>query len=367
VRLASSFEIGRDFLSRPSQGVGPESMVECRSPFTSSTRTYAVSGEIFRLLSGSTAGSRKLGLADESDITARNAVLLILDGVLELEDDGGYRSGPPACKLFSDLDAIAVGESLTAQLSATALRLASTLPSLNVQHVADWLYLFNREPRVPAWCRRLPNSSAVESYLKTWVVSDFWSLRSVWQRSRPSPGFVYWRRREPSRMGHKRAPYKLYIAPRIAEMEGVVEFVAKILSSSDALAFKVGMSLDDLLRPDKIVVYLSSASQVKALAKQIGNSLPFTCGVGVPFTASLDSSGCLSWGKDRALYGMPENVSWRRWICQELAIALVIAKAFGSQEQTPWGFALRRISLESVDPVLWAPTEGDNDQRASDA
>ena len=116
-----------------------------------------------------------------------------------------------------------------------------------------------------------------------------------------------------------------------------------------------------ILRPDKLVVYFSDFESVEQTARKIANSLAGCPVQGVPFTAGLSDDGLLSWGIDPPprgsnLLGL-ETESWRLWLTNRLAIALVTARNRCPGDLQPWQFAIERLGLEDVDTRTWAPTE----------
>jgi hypothetical protein len=82
---------------------------------------------------------------------------------------------------------------------------------------------------------------------------------------------------------------------------------------------------------------------------------------GVPFTAAIDASGLVSWGVDpprsEAIVAWQERESWRLWVTNRLAAALVSARNARSDGVEPWQFAIERLRLAGVDPDSWTPTE----------
>ena len=55
--------------------------------------------------------------------------------------------------------------------------------------------------------------------------------------------------------------------------------------------------------------------------------------------------------------GSASRVSWRQWICERLAAALVMARAAATADcREPWRFALDRLGLEGVDTDTFMPT-----------
>jgi hypothetical protein len=81
---------------------------------------------------------------------------------------------------------------------------------------------------------------------------------------------------------------------------------------------------------------------------------------GVPFTAELAGGGLLSWGIDppaeKQTVPWLERESWRLWVANRLASALLLAKTSTKADIQPWRFALERLRLEGVDTQTWAPS-----------
>jgi hypothetical protein len=138
--------------------------------------------------------------------------------------------------------------------------------------------------------------------------------------------------------------------------------VAEVLPDSSAHFFKVGRSATGLLRPDKLVVYFRDFEPLEQAARELAIRLSGCAAHGVPFTASLGDDGLLSWGVDP----LPEKgalswrgpESWRLWVTNRLASALVSARKNITGTLQPWQFALERLRLENVDTITWAPRDG---------
>jgi hypothetical protein len=284
---------------------------------------------------------------------------LILDGALEIETDNGYISGPAAWRtLFGDC-VIERGTGTIAGLSIAALRFATDLDLRNIDAITASLYGFNSAPATPAWRRRLPSSTAVDRFLDTDTIGRNPSLNRAWKRPPAHPGFIYWTAASaPSRRFAKGKRYKLYVSPGIECMPECFRRAVEIISHHNAHAFKIGADLCNLLRPDKMIVYLHSYSRLSALAKDLESQLRSFRVCGVPFTASLESTGLLSWGIDPdPQQSGADAMRWRICICKKLAAALLTASTANDSGMEPWEFAIRRILLESVDSATWRPSK----------
>ena len=76
----------------------------------------------------------------------------------------------------------------------------------------------------------------------------------------------------------------------------------------------------------------------------------------VPFTAAITASGTLSWGMDPENNWFGDRASWRQWICERLAAALIAARNSTVETVAPWQFALERLRLDGVDTDTCLPT-----------
>ncbi|MGH7248249.1 MAG: hypothetical protein ACREH9_09110, partial [Pseudomonadota bacterium] len=116
-----------------------------------------------------------------------------------------------------------------------------------------------------------------------------------------------------------------------------------------------------LLRPDKLVVYFWSFDSLQETARQILTRLGSCPAHGVPFTAGITDDGLLSWGfdppPDKGALAWRERESWRLWITNRLATALLSARKTAAGGIEPWQFALDRLRLENIDTATWAPND----------
>ena len=153
--------------------------------------------------------------------------------------------------------------------------------------------------------------------------------------------------------------YKLYVSPDCAFVHDAFSAALEVLSDLRAPCFKIGKDVHGLLRPDKMVAYFSSFEALEEAAGRLGRRLAGVAAHGVPFSAELAADGLLSWGIDppRQQQTLPwqEHQSWRLWITNRLATALLAAKASPQRAMEPWQFALERLRLEGVDITSWTP------------
>jgi len=291
---------------------------------------------------------------------------LVLDRVLEIEVHGCYQTGANAyTALFKEAKRrTPENRSLTAKLAIDALKYAQMSAIGDAARLSARLYFFNRLPFSPEWARRFPNEQSVLDYLgvlRSGKVRN--ALEENWTTDPPSQGFEGWRvwkAIEPhAEAGKERWTYKLYVSPRASMSEAFREALA-VATELRTPAFKVGTSVQNaLLRPDKIILYVSDPDQLKKAATLLRKRLNGLQGHGVPFSASIDDNCLLSWGMDPPKQDKPlwfqERESWRLWVTNRLASALIEAKTSGLTQIEPWEFALDRLSLEGVDVEAWTP------------
>jgi hypothetical protein len=291
---------------------------------------------------------------------------LVLAGVLELEDGGRFVSGPAAEAPLTGHREPVVARTRLGRLSMAALRYGSTLPIDDMGRLSARMYFFNRVPAGPRWRRLFPDQPAVRRFVG---VDDGGrnraALDGAWEELPPDrdDGWISWRRLDlrsarPSR-GERPATYKLYVSPVPEETGAAFDATVTTLSACAVPSrFKVGSGVHGLLRPDKLVVYLRTREELERTAAELAPALRGLRPHGVPFTAERSGEGLLSWGLDPPRTGPRltwwERESWRLWVTNRLAAAILSAREEGAGDDA-WRFALRRIEAEGVDPGTWTP------------
>jgi hypothetical protein len=300
-------------------------------------------------------------LGDDLD---RSIGRLVLDGVLEIEDEGAYVSGARAGELVLSSRSEG-GRGRIGEVSVAALRYAQELADLPAQLLALRLYFYGRRPVSPGLQRRLPDESAVASYLGIAPGGTARPALDAGWRAVPSGDEPrYWRTWRRHSMGRAMdgawiTPYKLYVSPAIDALAGAVGAVAESLAQVPGVtAFKVGADLPGICRPDKLVVYFNRLDDLQRGAAQLEHPLKGCPAHGVPFTAPVTADGLLSWGADPPAPSALEGealTSWRMWVTERLAEYLVVARDGSAGTLEPWQFALERLRLSGVDTDTWAP------------
>ena len=290
---------------------------------------------------------------------------LVLDGVLEIESDGTFVSGSQAYHLIYEDSPLTEVKGTISQLSLQALQYAQALEISESTKLSARLYAYNRLPITPAWKRKLPTPETVAEYLG---IRGNRSLQRMleqdWLQLSPPPpydGWLAWK----SRYARSAPPtlkftYKLYVSPQPELMREVLETTVAVLTKVQAPHFKIGKDIYGLLRPDKLMVYFWDFESLQETADRLLQRLKDVPAQGVPFTAELGGEGLLSWGIDppeeEQVLSWQGRESWRLWVTNHLATALLAAKSMHSSTVEPWQFALERLQLEGIDTETWTPT-----------
>ena len=286
---------------------------------------------------------------------------LVLDGVLEVEAGDRFVSGPGAAAAMGVTMPRPRPKARPAVLSVEALRFGQTLECRDGPTLAARLYGYNATPVSPRWRRLLASEADVRKYIGLQPSSSTrrlldgdWTAGVVPE----APGWLIWRLRPSPPAG---SPFKLYVSPRCEHLGLALRAVVPILTEMEIPAFKVGRDLPGVLRPDKFVIYAPSLDVLERLRTALVPVLDGLDAQGVPFTAPVDQAGLLSWGVDppeSESVSWSQKTSWRRWLTERLAVALLVARGAGRStgDPEPWRFALARVDLDGVDTRTWLPT-----------
>jgi hypothetical protein len=291
------------------------------------------------------------------DGASRTVSRLVADGVLEIEQGGGFVSGAGAADLLLQAGGSREGSGRLAELSRAALRYGQAL-AIEDSNLLSWrLYTYNHRPLTPQWKRLLPSPEAVETHLG---IAAGGALRKVldrsWTSTRSSP-WLSWRSRAIGRSENSPGPtWKLYVSPLPEALAEGFGAVLEAFTAGHAAHFKVGMNAAGLLRPDKIVAYFPSFERLAEAAEVVKRRLDGVAAQGVPFTSEIGGRGLVSWGVDPAKdESWGEGESWRLWLTHRLARALLSARRASAEGIEPWRFAVDRLRLEGVDTDTWTP------------
>jgi hypothetical protein len=275
---------------------------------------------------------------------------LILDGVLEVERDGNFVSGPAALPLVGDRQG-ADPTTRVARLSEEAIAYAAALEEVSAQELANRLYLYNTAPATAAWRRRIAGERAFDAFL---LAGDGVQalLRSRWRRQTQADSWSVWSAEADA--GSR--PHKLYVSPAPESLPATFAIAVRAFAKTGCAYFKVGHGPAGVLRPDKLVAYFAGLDDLHRAAELIGAHSAAVAAQGVPFTAPIDREGLLSWAMDPPRFEQvlehQQYQSWRQWLTGRLAVCVTAAREAGADVHA---FVRSRIALDGVDPASWNP------------
>ncbi|REK00825.1 MAG: hypothetical protein DWQ36_21800 [Acidobacteria bacterium] len=287
----------------------------------------------------------------------------VLDGLLEVHRPelgaaGSWDTGASA------LEAFGLGAPPTAddELARRSLRLLELTVAGDVaeggraarHELAERLYRAGREPDggglEGCWKRGVDEVCAALGATPSRI--DFWTVVRPSTRSRGVSAAG-------AAAGARPVP-KLYVSPAAADLGEALRRLAPALRRIDFVELKVGATLDAVLRPDKLVLYFEDRRRLEQAAESLLSALrrgePSLRVHGVPFSGALSPDGLLSWAIDPVIEGEPMT-SWRAWLAQEIAAAIVASRRSGSSVEERCGEVLQRLHGRGVDVAVWAPLE----------
>jgi hypothetical protein len=286
---------------------------------------------------------------------------LTLDGVLEVERDGKFLSGPSALEHSQE----SRPETAVARVSLDALRLVAAVRDEESMALGDRLYRYNRRPLTPTWSATVRTPGDVLRFAGAGAATKTAALlERHWKRRAADVDgtWISWWPRVASR-NHRRVAdsdvtHKLYVSPRTEALPDAFPHVVEALAEAGAPPFKIGASATGILRPDKLVIYFARRDAAHDVANEIATRLADVPAHAVPFTREVARDGLISAGMDppsgRALVAHVGS-SWRLWICRRLASYVATAQRSGSADAAR--FALDRIALDGVESSTWEPSE----------
>ena len=277
---------------------------------------------------------------------------LVLDGVFEVEQAGGFISGAGALPFFGGGGGD-TPSSRVAQLSVDAIAYAAAVEGLSASETAARLYMYNRAPSTPQLQRQFADDDRLTDYLVQGAALAG-QLDSHWVRGVSQESWLTWQRAEPA----ARHTFKLYISPTLDGLPHVFPVAVDTFARVKCSHFKIGRTAFGLLRPDKFVAYFTSLEQLQEAAELIRASAGGISAQGVPFTAAIDADGLASWGMDPPRFDQvlawQEHQSWRQWLTERIAVYTLAAKESGTEDIL--GFVRHRVSLDGIDPGTWSPS-----------
>lgn len=286
---------------------------------------------------------------------------LVCDQIIQIEKaDGTFVHGVRAYHdLFGgNVESNSVRSRQLDPLSRAAIDYALALPSLSTVALARRLYSFNSSPRTQRWDTLLGDSGATARWLGLETPAP-WQERvkrcyAEYGTRTGSTPWLQWIRHGLN--GNAVMRHKIYVSPITKELPEVLAVVAEVCCAMDVPAFKIGITLLGVLRPDRLVVYVNDQLTLSQVAAELRFALQGFEAHGVPFTASVDPAGLLSWAIDpepRArLWPFDEPWSWRMAVAGDLAESITCAKR-QDRDEVVIDFALQRLRLDLIEPMGW--------------
>jgi hypothetical protein len=289
---------------------------------------------------------------------------LLLEGILEIEWSGQFLSGLEAQEAIFGKRLHCSRSNSIALMSIQALKYAQGLALENPEKLSARMYFFNRVPASSGWRRRYPDSHSVTKYLGIGSGgSNNLRLSKDWISAKPDPSNYGWNmwffRGAHPKSSRSEPTYKLYVSPACEFVRTAFDAALRVLPNFSPVFFKVGRNVYSLLRPDKMVAYFRTAQDLLNAAAAFAGELKECPTHGAPFTAEITGGGLLSWGidppRERQYLAKEGGESWRLWITNRLAVALLTAMVEKSPSIEPWQYALQQMRLYGVDPETWVP------------
>jgi len=284
---------------------------------------------------------------------------LVLDNVLEMEWQGTWIAGIEFYALFFTHSPQTTTQGTIALLSLSAIQYAQALASKEGAQLSTRLYCYNRVPLSSYWWHKFPTTASVAAYLDLprYTTARQWMEVPSETSAR---GWFAWSARH-TELHASHVIYKLYISPACSHIQDAFHTTMRALSDSEAVHCKMGNDVYGLLRPDKFVVYFTTLQACQEMASLLMQKLAGLPAHGVPFSSEIGGDGLLSWGIDpptrERTFGEQYGESWRLWVTNRLAAALLNAKSAQFPSVEPWQFALGRLQLDDVNTETWTPPQ----------
>ena len=258
------------------------------------------------------------------------------------------------------------GETHPARLSIAAVQQAQLLPIDRPDRLSSFLYFYNRAPlsaqRLAAW----EHDADLRSLLNPTHAGSIGKLLNAHWRAAPTRNETIWRIWSLRGEAGRRMRYKLYLSPAPAMTAAAIIAAIEVLTDARTPHFKYAANVAALTRPDKFVAYFDRFDQLERTASLLRVRLAGTAAQGVPFSASFDHEGLLSWGldplDDQPIAGSGA-ASRRLQIAIRLAEALIDARRQSEAGEPAWRFALDRLLREGIDTQTWTPLQGFDERR----
>ena len=310
---------------------GQQTMPAVVRPRTAAQSTVKVVDQETLLLLESLAEAAVLPACASLESMPRPLKQFVLDGILEVEVNGSFVSGPAAAGTLGAADAADVNggpADRIAALSLEAIRYAESLPITNPRALSGRLYGYNTVPCSPKWKEAFKTTASIAEFLGIGPRGlNAEALAADGYEEVENPHWFAWTLRTwRAEQALPKSGYKVYVNPIPRELPEALARVIPELARCGAVSLKVGRTAQNLLRPDKCVLYCDTESALRELVRRLSGKLAGFRAQGVPFTSALTPDGMLSWGWIRPArcvwpaglkrrVGAPGSPTASRWRC----------------------------------------------------
>ena len=193
---------------------------------------------------------------------AVKAAGLVLDGVLQIQQNGSFTTGPAAYSVLFDrpFSGFTPADTISA-LSYDVLERSQMLLTADPREMSSWLYHAQTLPVTPQWARRLTGREQIEDFLGLGAGDALRQLLDDHFAPSEIPGWRSWQNLTVSQESADHLPtYKLYISPRPEALPQALALAVPAFMEAGVCTFKLGSDAFGLLRPDKLIAYFNDFS-----------------------------------------------------------------------------------------------------------
>jgi hypothetical protein len=288
------------------------------------------------------------------DAMFSDILFMLSINILEIEvEEGKYLGGAEALEVLKKRTSLPV-DSINRE---AMLHAYAHLPTDHAT-LTGVLYSFNHKPVTKRLKEKLFNKESVKAFFGLDVSSEesrFFYRH--WQAIRGNQGWIAFVRH--TRFGEdinkSSQTYKLYLSPsKLEKFQEIFFTLSTLLHEAGAFQFKIGADAYGLQRPDKWVAYFYDKTSLYRAMELIEREVGEVEAQEVPFSGESMLSW-LGWGSDPKS-NEKERVSWRWFLCSEIAHAMLDAKREGLiSGDRLWDYIAVRLERKHIDPVAFEP------------
>lgn len=282
-----------------------------------------------------------------------NAVrALIVEGALGVRSEGSFATGLSILNDFGGL------KEWVGVMDATAEEQIAAAIATNVTDVSTLSEMLYRS--LPSQVESVKNRKEIIEAVQQ-KTTDTFSVIFKQIESSPAPDWTIYTSRDDSESLDTAGAYKLYICPETEVLTEIISQISEVLASSGASFIKVVNAVSGLNRPDKIVAYFDYRHELAHCAMALNRCIGNFPGRALPFSCSLTPDGLLSWAVNPfpavALFYSVSPGSWRKFVCDRIASAIVIGKRDSNRSLELPQYVSQYLHEIGISPDCWLPVE----------